>query len=161
MQDTGGQPELMECLPALTIGPALYLLFCNLSIDLDECYKIGYRSSDGNTLPGLSTVTVGETMLTALASIASMSCSSCVTNAVLQQDKGACVYIVGTHKDLVSNDDIDQYEYNLQEQLKATYFYQEGIIQWWHKEDFSSTNNISQTVKERLIYPIDNMHGDD
>ncbi len=71
------------------------------------------------------------------------------------------VYIVGAHKDLVSNDAIDQYEYNLQEQLKATYFYQEGIIQWWYKEDFSSTSNISQTVKKRLIYPIDNMHGDD
>ncbi len=163
MQDTGGQPELMECLPALTIGPALYLLFCNLSSDLDKCYEIGYRGSDGNTLPGLSNVTVRETMLTALASIASMSCSSYSTNAVLEQDKdkGACVYIVGTHKDLVSNDVIDKYECNLQEQLKATYFYQEGIIQWWHKEDFPSTSDLSRTVKERLIYPIDNMHGDD
>ncbi len=163
MQDTGGQPELMECLPALTIGPALYLLFCNLSSDLDKCYKIGYRGSDGNTLPGLSNVTVRETMLTALASIASMSCSSYSTNTVLEQDKDkwACVYIVGTHKDLVNNDDIDEYENNLKEYLKATFFYQEGIIKWWHKEDFPSTSNISQTVKERLIYPIDNMHGDD
>ncbi len=171
MQDTGGQPELMECLPALTIGPALYLLFCNLSSDLDKCYKIGYRGSDGNTLPDLSNVTVRETMLTALASIASMSCSSSSTNTVQEQDKDkgaeqgkdkwACVYIVGTHKDLVSNDDIDKYEYNLQEQLKATYFYQEGIIKWWHKEDFSFTSNVSQSVEERLIYPIDNMHGDD
>ncbi len=155
MHDIGDQPELMECLPALTIGPALYLLFCDLSSDLDKCYKIGYRGSDGNTLPGLSTVTVRETMLTALASIASMSCSSYSTNDVLQHDKGACVYIVGTHKDLVSNDAIDQYEYNLQEQLKATYFYQEGIIKWWPKEDFS------QSLEERLIYPIDNMHGED
>ncbi len=187
MQDTGGQPELMECLPALTIGPALYLLFCNLSSDLDKCYKIGYRGSDGNTEPDLSNVTVRETMLTALASIASMSCSSYSKSAVQEQDKDkgaeqgkdkgaeqgkdkgaeqgkdkwACVYIVGTHKDLVTNDFIDQYEYNLQEQLKATYFYQEGIIKWWHKEDFSSTSNVSQSVEERLIYPIDNMYGDD
>ncbi len=27
MEDTGGQPELMDMLPALTIGPGLYLLF--------------------------------------------------------------------------------------------------------------------------------------
>ncbi len=161
MHDIGGQPELMECLPALTIGPALYLLFCDLSSDLDKCYKIGYRGSDGNTLPGISTVTVREAMLTALASIASMSCSSYSADAVLQQDKGACVYIVGTHKDLVSDDVIDKYEYNLQDCLKATYFFQEGIIKWWHKEDFPSKSNISQSVKERLIYPIDNMHGDD
>ncbi len=163
MQDTGGQPELMECLPALTIGPALYLLFCNLSSDLEQCYKIGYRGSDGKTLPGLSNVTVRETMLTALASIASMSCSSYSTNDVLEQDKdkGAYVYIVGTHKDLVNNDDIDTYENHLQEHLKATFFYRKGIIKWWHKEDFPSKSNISQSVKERLIYPIDNMHGDD
>ena len=38
MEDTGGQPEFMDMLPALTIGPALYLLFCKLIDDLQSPY---------------------------------------------------------------------------------------------------------------------------
>ena len=30
VEDTGGYPELMDMLPALTIGPGLYMLFINL-----------------------------------------------------------------------------------------------------------------------------------
>ena len=36
MEDTGGQPELMDMLPALAIGSGLYLIFFNLQWNLKE-----------------------------------------------------------------------------------------------------------------------------
>ena len=38
MEDTGGQPEFTDMQAALTIGPALYLLFCKLIDDLQSQY---------------------------------------------------------------------------------------------------------------------------
>ena len=49
MEDTGGQPEFMDMLPALTIGPALYLLFCKLIDDLQSRYTVTYRSPSGES----------------------------------------------------------------------------------------------------------------
>ena len=46
MEDTGGQPEFMDMLPALTIGPALYLFFCKLTDNLKSRYTVSYLASD-------------------------------------------------------------------------------------------------------------------
>ena len=70
IEDTGGQPEFMDMLPALTIGPALYLLFCKLTDDLHSPYKVSYCDSSGkSTTPVKSTYTVEEVILSALASV--------------------------------------------------------------------------------------------
>ena len=47
VEDIGGQPELMDMLPALTIGPGLYLLFINFQNDLDHHYKLTYCNESG------------------------------------------------------------------------------------------------------------------
>ena len=70
MEDTGGQPEFMDMLPALTIGPALYLLFCKLTDSLQSHYKVSYRSKSGETSKEVeSTYTVEEVLLMALSSV--------------------------------------------------------------------------------------------
>ena len=70
MEDTGGQPEFMDMLAALTIGPALYLLFCKLIDDLHSHYTVSYRSPSGeSSTPVQSTYTVEEVLLSALASV--------------------------------------------------------------------------------------------
>ena len=70
MEDTGGQPEFMDMLAALTIGPALYLLFCKLIDDLHSHYTVSYRSPLGeSSTPVQSTYTVEEVLLSALASV--------------------------------------------------------------------------------------------
>ena len=78
MEDTGGQPEFMDMLPALTIGPALYLLFCKLIDELQSRYTVSYLSpSEGrSTTPVESTYTVKEVLLTTLASVACLSSHS-------------------------------------------------------------------------------------
>ena len=177
MQDTGGQPELMDCLPALTIGPALYLLFCKLDSSLDDHYKIGYRGPDGNTLPIQSHFTVKEILLTALASIDSMSYLSTDLSAnhgEQMKNRKECVYFVGTHKDLVDNKTIDIFDSDLQELLQSTVFYEKGLVKCWYETDLPSESSFSHNemdlhpesslnynVPERLIYPLDNMDGID
>ena len=165
MQDIGGQPELMDCLPALTIGPALYLLFCKLDTNLSDHYLVGYRSSDGNTLPIRSHFTVQETLLSALASIASMGYSGTdiATNIEEQgSSRDGCVYLIGTHKDeaIRKGIDIDTFESNLRQLLLSTFFYKKGLIKWWYKDDLPSQSGLNMDIEERLVYPLDNMNGD-
>ena len=153
MGDTGGQPELMEMLPALTIGPALYLLFCKLTDQLDSCYNVSYRSPSGEaTLPKMSTNSVQEMILTALASIACFKSSSAsltgldsTSSHLLQSCNRSVAYIVGTHKDLVTEEQIAEFDEKLQQCIRPTDFFKDNLVQ------FSS--------EERMILPVDNMKG--
>ena len=73
IKDTGGQPELMDLLPALIIGPALYLLFCRLGEDIDTTYKVSLRGISNYCVPDrMSCCTVRENLMSALSCIFSM-----------------------------------------------------------------------------------------
>ena len=158
MEDTGGQPEFMDMLAALTIGPALYLLFCKLIDDLHSHYTVSYRSPSGeSSTPVQSTYTVEEVLLSALASVScfkSYSTTSQVDSEettstgegeLLASRNTSLAYILGTHKDLVSEQEIAEFDRKLQESILSTDFYKEGLVQ------FSS--------EDRMVLPIDNMHG--
>ena len=78
MGDTGGQPELMDMLPALTIGPGLYLLFFSYELKLKSMFKIFYQSASGEkTLLEKYSFTLEEMLLSTLSSI---SCSNASSN---------------------------------------------------------------------------------
>ena len=158
MEDTGGQPEFMDMLAALTIGPALYLLFCKLIDDLHSHYTVSYRSQSGeSTTPVQSTYTVEEVLLSALASVScfkSYSTTSQVGSGetshtreeeLLASSNKSVAYILGTYKDCVSEQEIDEFDKKLQESILSTDFYREGLVK------FSS--------EDRMVLPIDNMHG--
>ena len=158
MEDTGGQPEFMDMLAALTIGPALYLLFCKLIDDLHSHYTVSYCSPSGeSSTPVQSTYTVEEVLLSALASVScfkSYSTTSQVDSEettstgegeVLASRNTSLAYILGTHKDQVSEQEIAEFDRKLQESIRSTDFYKEGLVQ------FSS--------EDRMVLPIDNMHG--
>ena len=156
-EDTGGQPEFMDMQAALTIGPALYLLFCKLIDDLHSHYTVSYRSPSGeSSTPVQSTYTVEEVILSALASVScfkSYSTSSQVGSEttstsgdeLLASSNQSVAYILSTHKDLVSEQQIDEFDKNLQESVRSTDFFSNGLVQ------FAS--------KDRMVLPIDNMHG--
>ncbi len=162
LQDTGGQPELMDCLPALTIGPAIYLLFCKLNTNLDDHYTIGYRGTDGKTSSLLSHFTIKETLLSALVSISSMLYSSSDDSADIKQqfeNQQHCVYIIGTHRDKVKDDStINEFEKNLKEVTDSTFFYKKGLIKEWYQDDFPA-NSTLRDISMRLVYPLDNQNG--
>ena len=102
MVDTGGQPAFLEMLPALTMGPALYLIFFRLDQELKETYKIQYVSKDNEQFPlGASLYTVEEVIFQALSSIACFSCGS--PNKPNMSIPSHAAVLMGTHKDLLSD----------------------------------------------------------
>ncbi len=161
MEDAGGQPKFMDMLPALTIGPALYLLFCKLIDDLKSSYTVSYLSpvSGESTTPEKSTYTVEEVLLTALASIScfksysnlpqissEQTATSSNVEELLSSSVESLAYIVGTHKDKVqSEEQIDEFDKKLQQSIRSTDFFREGLVK------FSS--------EHRMVLPIDNMYG--
>ncbi len=155
MEDTGGQPELMDMLPALTIGPGLYLLFFSYKFQLDEEYRVFYQRASGETTaPEKSEFTLKEMLLRTLASI---SCFSSSTHLQLQsgadnsaigeilESSKSVVYLVGTHKDKVSEEDIATVDSQLQKVIRDTDSYKKGIVQF--------------CSEDKLVVSLDNMGG--
>ena len=155
MEDTGGQPELMDMLPALTLGPALCLVFFNLEWNLKKKFPVLYQHPSGKTTaPEESKITLEEMLLSTLSSI---SCSSAsadtlrgeVANSsdmreILESFKSVA-YFVGTHKDKVTEEEISKFDSDLQSIIRGTDFFEKGIVQ------FSSEG--------KLIVAMDNMTG--
>ena len=153
IEDTGGQSEFMDLLPVFTIGPALYLIFCKLNDSLHNYYTESYLSPSGmSTIPEESTYTVEEVLFRALASI---SCFNANPGGLdfydAQIRKEDCfepfnksiAYIVGTHKDAVSDTQINRFDKKLQKSIQSTDF--QGIVQ--------------RASQDRMVLPIDNLHG--
>ena len=141
MEDTGGQPELMDMLAALTIGPALYLLFCKLIDNLHSNYTLSYISPSGeSTTPVQSTFTMEETLLTALASVSCFSSYSTTSHVTGYEERSSThedellascndsvAYILGTHKDLVSEQEITEFDEKLQHSIRSTDFFRKDF----------------------------------
>ena len=72
--DTGGQPEFQELLPILVCGPSVFFLVFRLDLELNSRYQVEYVNSSGESIvPYESALTVQETLLQSLATIASTS----------------------------------------------------------------------------------------
>ncbi len=155
MEDTGGQPELMDMLPALTIGPGLYLLLFSYEFQLDEEYRVFYQRASGETTaPENSEFTLQEMLLRTLASISCFSSSThlkpqpgpddSAIDEILESSK-SIVYLVGTHKDMVTEEDIATVDSQLQKVIGNTDFYKNDIVQF--------------CSKDKLVISVDNMGG--
>ena len=152
MVDTGGQPAFLEMLPALTIGPALYLIFFRLDQGLNERYQIQFVSEDNKDIQlGESSYTVAEVIFQALSSIA---CFSCPAPRIANMPNPSHVAMfVGTHKDLLRGElEIKVKDDTLQENLK------EVLDTDLFKAD---KNFLRYASNDQLIFAIDNMTGDE
>ena len=155
MEDTGGQPELMDMLPALTIGPGLYLLFINLQNNLDHHYKLTYCNKSGASTPSVESIyTVKEMILSSLSSICCSNASSIRSGLDKDEDtihglsdilksSKSMAYIVGTYKDKVSDERIKYLSEELQKVIDSTEFC-----------DF-----VEFFSEDELIVTMDNMSG--
>ena len=155
MEDTGGQPELMDMLPALTISPGLYLLFFNLELDLKNEFPVFYQHSSGEiTTPEESKITLEEMLLSTLSCISCSSASantlrgeednSSDLNKILESSK-SIAFLVGTHKDKVTETQISKIDSDLQSIIRDTDFFEKGIVQF--------------CTEDKLIVSMDNMEG--
>ena len=155
MEDTGGQPELMDMLPALAFGPALCLVFFNLEWNLKKEFPVFYQHPSGKTTAHEeSKITLEEMLLSTLSSISCCSFSadslrgeetnSSDMREILESSKSVA-YFVGTHKDKVTEEEISKFDSDLQSIIRGTDFFEKGIVR------FSSEG--------KLIVAMDNMTG--
>lgn len=153
MEDRGGQPEFMDMLPALTIGPALYLLFCKLTDDLQVGHDVSYLSQSGESTATMeSTDTMEEILLMTLASVSCFTSQSrshddrdSDSEVIQKYTSNSVAYIIGTHKDLVSEDEIDEFDRKLRNIICSTDFFRDGLVQY--------------SSDKRMVLPVDNMQG--
>ena len=112
INDIGGQPGFLEMLPALSTGPALYLVFFDLSKELNKPYKIPFSRDDRIITPYEAKHTVEATISQILSAIASVHCVSRVSypkiNAFSEkfekfQNIKPAATLIGTHRDKLDN----------------------------------------------------------
>ena len=72
INDVGGQPAFLEMLPALCNGPAMYLVFLDLSKELDEPYDIPFSRDNTVITPFKAVHTVEATVSQILSAVASI-----------------------------------------------------------------------------------------
>ena len=155
INDVGGQPGFLEMLPFLSFGPAMYLVFFDLSKELDQPYKIPFNREDSKLriMPFDSVNSVEATISQILSSVASVHCiyqhsfSSEVKKLTQINEKVSRVRpvatLIGTHKDKVDAQTIKQMDPTLE---KIT-------------DKFCDI--ISKPDKERYFFPVDNYSGTD
>ena len=142
--DTGGQPEFQELLPILVSGLSLFFLVFSLHLELNKRYQVEYITSHGKAaVPYEAGLTVQEMLLQSLATIASTSVFRMVggKKVVIQPN----IFLVATHKDLVSEEHIHQVDIALQEVVKGTEAYKDGMVQFGSESQMIiAVNNLSE-----------------
>ncbi len=102
--DTGGQPEYIDLIAPLVVGPSLYFLYHQLNEPLDKEYDIVYTDNEGiSTTPQRSPITVQDFLFQSLSAIESFS-----ERALTHQSKSinSNVILIGTFRDKVSEDEV-------------------------------------------------------
>ena len=146
LTDTGGQIEFQELLPMLVSGPSLFFLVFQLHHDLNKRFTVEYVRPNGTlSEPYQSTFSVKEALLQSLASIASMVVY--INRGGEQVPLKSQVFFVGTHKDMVSDQEIDCIDDALRQLVTSTGLYYEGIIQFG--------------TESRMLLAVNNLSDDD
>lgn len=126
MVDVGGQPAFLDTLPALTIGPALYLLFFRLDQGLKQHYPVRFHAPDSEYEVVLESSYCTEELL--FQSLASISCFSGYSSQKSAKSVSSHAILIGTYKDRVTNTEIFQKERAIQKKLHGTKLYKEGLL---------------------------------
>jgi len=155
MVDTGGQPAFLEMLPALTMGPALYLIFFRLNQKLKQTYQIRYVSKDNEEVPlGDSSYTVEEVIFQALSSIACFSCTA--PKKANMPNPSHAAMLMGTHKDLLGSN-----PKTVEAEIKARDIVLQDNLREILETDYleSGKDLLQYASDDQLMFAIDNMTG--
>ena len=152
--DTGGQPEFHEVLPALVAGPTLFLLIFSLFNSIDSLYEVRYEPSSLVKYQVYETsFTVREVLMQCLSSIASYHNAQSrdyLKSKPASQFLNAppiSVLMVGTHRDLVDEEKVEEVNETLKKSIVDTVLYKQSLI-----EPFS---------EKSLIIPVNNYKSED
>ena len=167
--DTGGQAEFLDLHASLVSGPSFNLFFSRLVDKLDSMFKIYYTHETGISTPEEdSTMTVEEVMFQALANVACFSGSfsspdSTSSAATAQINYLSKVMFVGTHRDLVSDEEFKERDDILKKRIKDTEFYKKDMIEFASEDHLMfAVNNLSghqdeiDRIRQKLEVVISN-----
>ena len=129
VNDVGGQPGFLEMLPALSTGPALYLIFFDLSQDVSKPVKIPFNRKNTIITPYEAIHTVEATISQILSAIASVHYLSCKFSQYQKhlgidskfkrfQNIKPLAVIIGTHKDKVKDEKVKEVDETLKKVTK-------------------------------------------
>ena len=161
--DTGGQPEFQELLPLMMSACNTIFIIFNLENDLDSKPPLEYLPSlDERPVYYESPFTVGEMLCQSLEGVPIMTCDEDDQNMFLEESNA--VLFVGTHKDTVSPQKIQETNHFLLDLIKETPQYKAHIVKYssagkiiFAVNNFSSLHNDEdffsiRRVTENLIY---------
>ncbi len=111
--DTGGQPEYIDLIAPLVVGPSLYFLYHRLNESLDEESNITYTD---NITPKSSTITVQDFLFQSLSAIESFS------ERALNTSINSNIILVGTFRDEVSEDEVEKKSDLLWKKIKSSHY---------------------------------------
>ena len=157
--DTGGQAEFLDMHSSLVQGPSFNLLFSRLVDELESQFEVYYTNEEGeSTEKEDSIMTTEQVLFQCLSSIACYSGtfsdgddtpsgeeSASNTRSKKERPSKSKVMFVGTHRDIVSQEEFERKDKRLQEKIKCTPFHEKGIIK------FAS--------EDQLMLPVGNMSG--
>ena len=110
LMDTGGQPEFHEIMPLILNGPALHLVFFNLTFDLNKPVFIRFCQEDGTNAPiTYKSSYTGKQMIFQL-----LSSHYCLSKDLSPDSESAAV-LIGTHLDQLIKDQEDQGKKKIEE----------------------------------------------
>ena len=141
--DAGGQPEFQEILPALLSGHSISILLFKLHEKLKQRYQVEYVSADGTkSVPYTASCTVEDVLFQSLATVA---CYGVDTTDPTQS--GSVALLVGTHKDLATEDDVQAAEESLKEKVENAEYFEKNMVHY--------------PFPGQLVFPISNTQDED
>ena len=157
--DVGGQAEFLDLQASLVQGPSFNLLFSRLVDELESQFEVYYTNEEGeSTEKEDSIMTTEQVLFQCLSSIACYSGtfsdgddtpsgedSASNTRSKKERPSKSKVMFIGTHRDMVSQEEFEEKDKLLQEKIKCTPFYKKGIIKY--------------ATEDQLMLPVDNMRG--
>ena len=144
--DTGGQPEFHEIMPVILSGPALHLIFFNLTFDLDDPIPIRFCHQDGtdSTITYVSSYTGKQMIFQLLSSLYYFSKS-------LSPDSEPAAILIGTHLDQLKGQDEMKINVSLNQLLNNVEFRDQGFLTYPTKSEstiFTPVNNYNGDEEE-------------
>ena len=151
MADVGGQPAFLDMLPALTIGPALYLLFFRLDQELGKKYPVRFHAADSEHEVTLeSSYCIEEVLYQCLASIACFSSQQRAERDEAKPQASSHALLFGTYKDCVTVNQISEIETTMEEHFKGTKLHQEGLLLKLHGKMVTTVDNMFGTDESEM-----------
>ena len=151
LMDTGGQPEFHEIMPVVLNGPALHLVFFNLTFNLNKPVFIRFCKQDGtDAVITYTSSYTGKQMIYQLLS--SLYCLS----KDLSPDSTSVAVLFGTHLDQLKDQKrqgkkkIEEIDGSLKQLLSNAEFHDQGFLTYPKKGEEST-----------IFIPVNNYSGDE